>query len=266
MKSPFLKGSLVPSNLFRSLAYKRNFKKEHPTYFDPDGLLVFSGPQGSGKTLSAVQYCRKVLERYPNCIFVTNVQIDGLPETTQVVEYDGLRCLSEINNGFEGVLYLIDELHLEFNSLESKSISIEEMTEFAQQRKQRKHIVGTSQVFMRLAKPLREQVKRIVLCQNFFGLVQHNQEIDGTTAHEEGGNLVASITGNYWWFHTPALYSCYDTFAKMHRYKEEWQGRKLAPQPLPYDTPVTVKQSTKGTGVKQSRNGGQRRTGFHVTY
>lgn len=264
MKIKFLKGSLDPENLFRSVAYKKQFKKEHPDYFDPDGLLVFSGPQGSGKTLSAVQYCKKVLAKYPKCIFVTNVEIEGLPEETQVVPYDGLRCLSEINNGFCGVLYLIDELHLEFNSLESKSISIEEMTEFAQQRKQRKHIVGTSQVFMRLAKPLREQVKRVVLCRNYFGLIQHNFEIDGTTAHEEGGQLIAQTVGSYWWFHTPALYGCYDTFAKMHRYKEEWQGRKLPVTPLQYDTAVVVKQSGKGERGRQP--GTRKRTGFHVTY
>lgn len=264
MRTSFLKGTLEPPALLKSLSYKRSFKKEHPDYFDPDGLLVFSGPQGSGKTLSAVQYCRKVLERYPHCKFVTNVAIDGLSPDIEVIPYDGLTSLSDINNGFYGVLYLIDELHLEFNSLESKSISIEEMTEFAQQRKQRKHIVGTSQVFMRLAKPLREQVKRVVLCRNFFGLIQHNQEIDGTTAHEEGGHLVARVTGNYWWFHTPDLYGCYDTFAKMHRYKKEWQGRKLAPQPLPYEpSAVTVKQP--GERSKQHLRG-DKRTGFHIVY
>lgn len=264
-RSPFLKGSLEPHNLLASLAYKRKFKKEHPDYFDPDGLIVFSGPQGSGKTLSAVQYCKKILERYPDCIFVTNVEISDLPPEVQVIPYDGLRCLSETNNGFGGVLYLIDELHLEFNSLESKSISIEEMTEFAQQRKQRKHIVGTSQVFMRLAKPLREQVKRVVLCRNYFGLVQHNQEIDGTTAHEEAGHLVARVVGNYWWFHTPALYGCYDTFAKMHRYKEAWQGRKLAPTPLPYEGSAIVTPTGKGlrkSSGKRTVGGG----GFHITY
>lgn len=264
-KNSFLKGTLELPYLLRSLKYKHTFRKDHPGYFAPDGLLVFSGPQGSGKTLSAVQYCKKILERYPECIFVTNVQIDGLPEGTQVVEYDGLNSLMSINNGFKGVLYLIDELHLEFNSLESKSISIEEMTEFAQQRKQRKHIVGTSQVFMRLAKPLREQVKRVVLCRNFFGLIQHNQEIDGTTAHEEGGHLVANIVGNYWWFHTPALYSCYDTFAKMHRYKEAWQSRRSAPQPLPYEpSAVTVKPA--GERNKQRDRKSRGNTGFRITY
>lgn len=245
MKSPFLKGSLGPDLLFTSTKYKMDFKKEHPDYFDPDGLLVFSGPQGSGKTLSAVQYCKKVLSKYPKCIFVTNVEITDLPDDITVIEYNGLDSLSSIQNGYNGVLYLIDELHLEFNSLESKNISIEEMTEFAQQRKQRKHIVGTSQVFMRLAKPLREQVKRVVLCHNYFGLIQHNTEIDGTTAHEEAGDLIARVTGNYWWFHSPELYSCYDTYAKMHRYKKEWNGRQVAPQSLPYAQPIVSSSSSR---------------------
>lgn len=252
MKTPFLKGVLDPEFLVRSSLYKKKFKSEHPEYFDPDGLLVFSGPQGSGKTISAVQYCKRVLAKYPQCIFVTNVKIDGLPEKTQVIEYNGLDTLFTINNGFAGVLYLIDELHLEFNSLESKSISIEEMTEFAQQRKQRKHIVGTSQVFMRLAKPLREQVKRVVLCHNYFGLIQHNVEVDGSTAYEEGGKLVASIRGSYFWFHTPELYSCYDTYAKMHRYKKEWQGRKSAPVPLPYTDTSTVYTAESTSRVRPS--------------
>lgn len=274
MKTDALRGSLNPLQAIKSIKYKMDFRKEHPEYFDPDGLLVFSGPQGSGKTLSAVQYVRKTLAMYPDCIFVTNVKIDNLPPCKDVIEYDGIRTLSEINNGYAGVMYLIDELHLEFNSLESKSISIEEMTEFAQQRKQRKHIVGTSQVFMRLAKPLREQVKRVVLCQNFFGLVQHNQEIDGTTAYEEGGKLVAQVTGNYWWIHTPDLYGCYDTFAKMHRYKEAWQGRTQAPPSLPYaDNPAALTSPSSGTPRGYKRVGGKppsKRTGgggnFTFTY
>lgn len=238
MKNALLKGSHDFEDLMKTLKYKRDFKLNFPTYFDPDGLLIFCGPQGSGKTLSAVQYCRKILQRYPHCKFVTNVQIEGLPEDTEVIPYDGLSSLSDIQNGIEGVLYLIDEIHLEWNSLESKSISIEEMTEFAQQRKQRKHIVGTSQVYMRLAKPLREQIKRVVLCQNYFGLIQHNVEIDGTTATEKDGHLDAEVKGNYYWFHTPDLYGSYDTFAKMHRYKKEWQGRSRAPVPLSYDSDV----------------------------
>lgn len=238
MRQDLLKGTLSPKAMVSALKYKADFRKAHPDYFDPEGLLVFCGPQGSGKTLSAVQYCRKILARYPECKFVTNVDISGLPASTEVIEYDGIKTLSNVQNGYKGVLYLIDEIHLEFNSLESKSISIEEMTEFAQQRKQRKHIVGTSQVFMRLAKPLREQIKRVIICENYFGLIQNNTEIDGTTAVEEGGKLNAKTVGHYIWVHTPDLYGCYDTYAKMRRYKKEWQGRKTGPALLPYDVPA----------------------------
>ena len=42
------------------------------------------------------------------------------------------------------------------------------MIEVSQQRKQRKHIVGTSQVYMRMAKPLREQIKMLFFVRIFF--------------------------------------------------------------------------------------------------
>ena len=98
------------------------------------------------------------------------------------------------------------------------------MVEVSQQRKQRKHIVGTSQVFMRLAKPLREQIDTVVLCKNYLSCIQFNTVINGKTATEENGKLNADILAKCLWFHTPKLYNCYDTFAKMRRYRTEWQG------------------------------------------
>lgn len=239
MRNNFLKGPVNPANVFDSMEYNREFRKIHPEYFDPEGLLVFTGPQGSGKTLSAVQYCKKILERYPAALFCSNVAIKGLEDRT--IPYEGIRSLSRLQNGYGGVLYLIDEIHLEWNSLESKNISVEEMTEFAQQRKQRKHIVGTSQVFMRLAKPLREQIKQVVLCRSFMRYVQSNTLIDGTTAYEEDGKLICQSSGSYVWFHSPALYDCYDTYAKMQRYGREWENREGVQKPNIYDGSGSVK-------------------------
>lgn len=54
------------------------------------------------------------------------------------IEYDGLDCLKAISNDEYGVVFFIDELHLELNSLESKNVDIEIMIEISQQRKQRK--------------------------------------------------------------------------------------------------------------------------------
>ncbi len=268
-----LKGSHNPLNIFNVFNYRRKFARENPYYFYPEGLLVFCAEQGSGKTLSAVQYCIKVNEQYPDCVFCTNVSIKEFPincyyvvknisenvsivyyfllgtdelvrkvtvfsqngetkveieklkdDVKIVVAYDGLDCIKELSNGMEGVLYLIDEIHLEFNSLESKNIPIEIMVEVSQQRKQRKHIVGTSQVYMRLAKPLREQIDTVVICKNILSCIQFNTVINGKTATEENGKLNAEILHKFLWFHKPSLYNSYDTYAKMKRYRKEWKG------------------------------------------
>ena len=153
-----------------------------------------------------------------------NVDIEGLNPVCEVIEYDGLHCLTSIENGYDGVIYLIDEIHLEFNSLESKNIPIEVMIEVSQQRKQRKHIVGTSQQFLRLAKPLREQVRNLVLCNNILGCIQVNKLVDGSTIKEKDGHVQMEVKKRAIWFHTPDLYDSYDTYKKMRRYRKEWQG------------------------------------------
>lgn len=219
-----LSGSLNPKNLIKLVKYRHRFKKENPEYFYPEGLLVFCGSQGSGKTLSAVQYIKKLCIEYPRAILVTNTKIEGLPKHTAVVDYKGIESLTAHSNGLNGVIYFIDEIHLEFNSLESKNVPIEVMIEVSQQRKQRKHIVGTSQIYMRMAKPLREQIKNVVICKNFFHCIQFNRLIDGESAHEENGKLKFDTVKNVLWLHSPELYNSYDTYAKMKRYSKEWKG------------------------------------------
>lgn len=214
-------------NLIDSIKFKIDFNKSNPDYFRPEGLTVFCGPQGSGKTYSAVKYVIDLVNKYPKSILVTNVDIDYsvFPKDYKVIEYNGIDSITSISNGQLGVIYLIDEIHLEFNSLESKNIDIEVMVEISQQRKQRKHIVGTSQVYMRLAKPLREQINTIVLCNNLFHLIQYNNVLDGNTAYEKDGKVVAPSRKMWFLFHSKYIYCVYDTYAKMRRYNKLWQGR-----------------------------------------
>lgn len=217
-----LRGSLNPLNLVKSVRYKYLFRREHPDYFDPDGIIAFSGPQGSGKTLSAVRYVRRMAERYPSMILVTNILVRGLPNSVIVYPYEGWESLSKYNNGYAGVCYLIDEIHLEFNSLESKNIPVAVFTEVAQQRKQRKCIVGTTQVFTRLAKPFREQFRWLVACHNLFGLIQYNQLIDGVTATvDSDGHMTAKVAHTYLHLHSPDDYNAYDTYAKINRFQPQ---------------------------------------------
>lgn len=222
----FLKGSLSPLNVIRWIRYKINFRKQHPDYFDPDGIIMFCGYQGAGKTLSAVQYVRRIMAEYPKSILVTNcdISLDGLEN--QVLRWTGLDSLTCTQNGEYGLIFFLDEGHLEFNSLESKCITIEEIESISQQRKNRCTIVLTAQVYGRVAKPLREQVKFVVLCQNFFGCVQKNQLIDGFKTVEKDGVLVTTPIKTFWWFHSPELYDTYDTYAKIKRLKEDWKKER----------------------------------------
>ncbi len=115
------------------MEYNREFRKIYFEYFDLEGLLVFIGLQGFGKILFVVQYCKKILECYFVVFFCFNVVIKGLEE--RMILYEGIWFLSCLQNGYGGVLYLIDEIYLEWNSFESKNIFVEEMMEFVQQRK-----------------------------------------------------------------------------------------------------------------------------------
>jgi len=217
------RGSLNPKNAIDVIKFRNDFMKQNPYYFEPEGLTVFCGGQGTGKTVSAVQYIQKLSYAYPKAILCTNVLMKNLNPDTKVIEYDGINSLSSIENGYHGVMYFIDEMHLEFNSLESSSIPIEIFVEIAQQRKQRKTIIGTSQVFHRLSKPFREQIHTVILCKCFFKLIQYNRLCLGEESEEKDGKVSAPVKRRFIWFHTPELYQSYDTYQKMKRLNKEFK-------------------------------------------
>lgn len=217
-----MRGSLDPFQAYQVWKYNKEFRKQHPEYFDPDGIIVFCGGQGAGKTLSLVQYVQKVCARYPQVKVCTNLSLQ-LPEHIEVLPWTGVQCFTDISNGYAGVMYVIDEIHLEFNSLESKKMDSNIFTIVSQQRKQRKHIVGTSQVFSRIAKPFREQFKYAVACRNVLGVFQINTLVDARNATEKDGEIVASSLKRFFWFHRPELYESYDTYAVMRRLREDWE-------------------------------------------
>lgn len=166
----YIKSNLVLPNVFDTLLFRREQRILHPDTLPTSGLICFCGEQGSGKTLSAVNYAYNVCKAYPRCIVCTNISLSwDLPN--EVVPYSGPYDMLKMDNGEFGILFLIDEMHIEFNSLESKGMDVHIFELVSQQRKSCKHIVGTSQVFGRLAKPFREQFKYAVCCDNLFGLI-----------------------------------------------------------------------------------------------
>ena len=220
-----LNTSLDIEDLFKVIKYKDEFNKAHPDWFQPDGIIVFSGEQGSGKTLTAVRYVDQLMQEYPKVILCSNVLINGYDD--RFVFFDSVKLFKTLQNGEYGVIYLIDEIQLLFNSLESKQLDLNLFTTICQQRKQRKHIVGTSQVFHRISKGFREQFKYAVQCSNVFDVLQYNKIVRGSdcSVDETTGQVTTEHVRRQFFFHSPELYSKYDTSAVIDRtnFNFDWE-------------------------------------------
>lgn len=187
--------------------------------FTPSGLCCFCGVQGSGKTLSAVLYLKRLMTLYPKSICVSNIQLNFFHDRIQ--PYTGVEQLNAIENGKFGVIFMLDEIQIEFNSLESKMMNTPIFELVCQQRKQRKHIIGTTQTFGRLAKPFREQFKNVVLCNNFlrtFFIQKIFSAENVATEDDIKVELKPMYTKMY--IPSPADFSLYDTYQQVKRIRK----------------------------------------------
>lgn len=205
------------SDGFKSTYWKMKNRNPDELEETNTGIHIFCGPQGSGKSLSMIHYVKRIIKDHPKAIIVTNIdfQFEG---DNQVIKYSSFEDF-KIENGIYGVIYVLDEIHLILNSLESKGVPLSVIVELSQQRKQRKLIMGTSQVYSRMAKPLREQVKSVVICKNIFGVFQLNYLINAfETSEGSDGKLQYSKLKTSFFFHRKEDYTSYDTYKKMDNY------------------------------------------------
>ena len=209
----YTKGKKRIADLIRTIRYKIQFACDNPDYFYPAGIWVFTGRQGSGKTLSAVKCLKEIIKDYPKAIICSNLEIKGIDR--EIIPFTDYSQLSELSNGIHGVIFLLDEIHVLWNSLESKDVPISEMACFCQMRKERRVIIGTSQVYGRIAKPIREQLQYIIDCHNFFSLIQWNTILDPADCTEKDGHIGLKVLKNVLWFHSPEDYNAYDTLFKI---------------------------------------------------
>ena len=233
--TPVIKKESKP--YLQSLGDDINARKD-PDFFWPTGTQVYVGRQGSGKTISAVYHASKFRKRYSKLITVSNLLLTGMrtlhfdtreelrqaianiDPQNEYIYFENMSQLSlalvEVNNGKFGVLYLIDEIHTYFNSLDSKNIPMFVFTEISQQRKQRKAIIGTSQLFLRMAKPFREQCDNIIICNTHFGILTTQTAYDGMTLEQDyDGSLTGTKRKRGWFFHNRKIRNMYDTYQKV---------------------------------------------------
>lgn len=213
-------------------AIKDDYNNSRDSEFFPyNGTQIYTGKQGSGKTLSMVRDALRMKENYPKSKVVTNLKLN-VDWADEVISFSDIGELSEVlvsvNNGKYGVIYMIDEIHSYFNALDSKSIPPFVFTEISQQRKQRKIILGSSQLFMRLAKPFREQCSNMLVCSTHMGIYTKVSAYDGMDLGQDfDGNLVGTRKKTVGYFHSRELRDSYDTFQKVVSSNVELQDYQL---------------------------------------
>lgn len=188
-----------------------DFFARDPDSMNINGLFMICGEQGSGKTLTAVHFLRTMFQKYPKIRILSNTPITfqhgSITDWTQIINS---------NNGTIGEIDFLDEIQNWFSSNESKNFPVEMLSEITQQRKQHKAIIGTSQVFTRISKPLREQTKYLFLPFTLFGcftIVRVYKPI----LDDDGKMSSKKFCKVYCFVHDSELRECYDTFAKIER-------------------------------------------------
>lgn len=182
-----------------------------PDEFDIFGVHIFAGEQGSGKTIAALHFIKMILERNPKCKIASNIDIDFQNDVI-----GDWRDILNLNNGIYGQVIMLDEIQNWFSSNESRNFPVEMLTEITQQRKQRKIVVGTSQVFTRISKPIREQITLLYLPITVFGCLTFVR-VYKLALNDDGTIREKRLRKCYFFVHDPELRSCYDTYQKVQR-------------------------------------------------
>lgn len=177
-----------------------------PEFFRYQGCIIFTGRQGNGKTIAMAQQALAWREEYPKARCITNFALVG-----QDGELDDWHMLIDYKNGQQGVIACIDEMQNWFSSNQSKNFPPEMLEVITQNRKNRRVLMGTSQCFNRLSKPIREQATEVRKCTTLFGCLTlvHRvlPELDS-----EGNVTKWKHLGWYYFVHDEKLRASYDTW------------------------------------------------------
>jgi len=137
---------------------------KHENDFDLFGCHVYASPQGAGKTISLVNKMLEIRMKYPRAIIVSNFDCEYAH-----VRMTDWKDFFAIRNGENGVAFFIDEIQNEWTATAWAQFPPEMLSELTQQRKQRMVIYASSQQFLRIVKPIRDQSFSVIEVRTFLG-------------------------------------------------------------------------------------------------
>jgi len=186
-----------------------------PNDFAFYGLHMFCGQQGKGKTIGVVEFLQRIKLLYPECQIYTNM---GYTEQNGKITH--WKDVVERTNGTKGVVEVIDEIQAWFSSNQSKDFPPEMLAEISQQRKQRKMLIGTAQVFSRISKPIREQTTFVYLPITFTGCLTIVRRSRPEFWNDEKQEFT-KFEKTYFFVHTDKIRNSFDTYERIGDYKEK---------------------------------------------
>lgn len=226
MRKKDLKGDVellkYPSHLKYLIESKKGVMPYH-------GVYCFCGKQGSGKTLSAVRLVTNILQDFPETILVTNVTLN-----TELLNLDKskIRWFGRYYQMFEDykgpVIYLIDEAHILFNSLNSRNTDVSMFQVISQNRKKKRVFILTSQVFNRLELFMREQINTIIPCNTYLNFLTRCMVFNDF--EKDRDELVGKKEFTTFYTHKKDLhYKMYDTYQVIDFSKDSdfWRTKEM---------------------------------------
>lgn len=177
-----------------------------PDFFRYQGLIIFEGRQGSGKTSSMIEFARQMQKEFPKSKCLSNLHY-----LKEDAELDHWRKLVDFKNGKFGVIAIMDELQNWFSSNQSRYFPPEMLQTITQNRKNRRIILGTAQNFYLLSKPIRSQCTEVRRCTTLLGCLTIVRRLE-PILDSEGNVAEWKKRGIYFYTHDEDLRESYDTY------------------------------------------------------
>ena len=226
-------------------AVKENYRiSKDPFYFKPTGIQAFFGEQGSGKTITLIYFATRVRGACPRAVVVSNIILKdmiplnfhdnpallqdfmrrGFDTTRYYIFYQSKLgyelVIKYVKNDKFGVIMLTDEYQNYFSNQDSRNVPPWVIEQHAQNRKQRRLHLVTSQDYDQINKQTRRRSDIAFKCRS-IGLpftrgailtiywAFDSKKLDFTNAGRQTGANPLRIG---FFFHSQKLRDSYDTF------------------------------------------------------
>lgn len=211
----FKKDSFL-TNIFYNLPVQlgKDLARYDKDSFNASGMIIFTGKQGFGKTISMVEYASTLKAMYPECKVISNFDLLFADKY-----FDGWHDLVTYKNGKYGVIAMLDEISLQFHARNYKNFSPDLIQTITQNRKNRRVILGSAQNLSMCDKQIRLQVTEQRKCFCLFGVL--NFVICSIPQFDAEGNLQSSrFKRIYYFVQNDFLREMYDTYSAVEKMSE----------------------------------------------